>query len=289
MFNSLFRNYAQLIDPTNGEEHRRQSEYAARRALELDPDYGQAHNILGWLLATKKEWTEAEMAFRKAANLNVPSSSLGSYAWLQLDAGIFDDRARDIFEDARAADPKNPLYYRALAFVHAGLGDWATANEFFASGLSMLSDYSPERRAMLNLKMHWLLGRSEPAEAAATGASDPLNAAMLANLEKPAQALERLQREHAAAGAGNPNRYRDIGLWAGFFGDPELALAAMSDAINEQGGLMSYIWLPQLAPMRRLPEFKDFMREIGMVAYWQEYDWPEDFCRPLSEHDFECD
>ena len=44
---------------------------------------------------------------------------------------------------------------------------------------------------------------------------------------------------------------------------------------------MAYVWLPQLAPMRRLPEFKAYMREIGMVAYWQEYGWP-DFCRPLD-------
>ena len=33
-------------------------------------------------------------------------------------------------------------------------------------------------------------------------------------------------------------------------------------------------WLPQLAPMRQLPEFKTFMREIDMVVYWQEYGWP---------------
>jgi hypothetical protein len=40
--------------------------------------------------------------------------------------------------------------------------------------------------------------------------------------------------------------------------------------------------------MRRLPGFKTYMREIGMVAYWQEYGWPP-FCRSLGEHDFECD
>ena len=36
---------------------------------------------------------------------------------------------------------------------------------------------------------------------------------------------------------------------------------------------MPYIWLPQLTHMRRLPEFKTFMRDIGMVTYWQEYGW----------------
>jgi hypothetical protein len=29
------------------------------------------------------------------------------------------------------------------------------------------------------------------------------------------------------------------------------------------------------------------MRDIGIVAYWEEYAWPP-FCRPLDAHDFEC-
>jgi len=35
-------------------------------------------------------------------------------------------------------------------------------------------------------------------------------------------------------------------------------------------------------------EFKAYLRDIGMVAYWQEYGWPA-VCRPLGAHDFECD
>ena len=42
------------------------------------------------------------------------------------------------------------------------------------------------------------------------------------------------------------------------------------------------------AAMRRLPEFKTYLRKIGMVDYWQEYGWP-DICRPLGDNDFECD
>jgi len=45
---------------------------------------------------------------------------------------------------------------------------------------------------------------------------------------------------------------------------------------------------PQLAEMRRLPEFMAYLREIGMVDYWKEYGWP-DICHPLGENDFECD
>ena len=40
--------------------------------------------------------------------------------------------------------------------------------------------------------------------------------------------------------------------------------------------------------MRQLPEFKAFLRNIGIVAYWQEYGWPE-ICQPLAGDDLECD
>ena len=105
---------------------------------------------------------------------------------------------------------------------------------------------------------------------------------MLASLDTPDQALAELRRAYEASGAGDPNQRRNIGLWAGYFGNPVLAFTAMRAAIDEQGGLAAYLWLPQLAEMRRLPEFKAYMREIGMVAYWQKYDWPRRFCRPLN-------
>ena len=40
--------------------------------------------------------------------------------------------------------------------------------------------------------------------------------------------------------------------------------------------------------MRQLPGFKVLLREIGIVAHWQAYGWP-DICRQLDGDDFECD
>ena len=76
--------------------------------------------------------------------------------------------------------------------------------------------------------------------------------------------------------------------YVGFSYGTRLALTAMRAAIDEQSAQTAYLWLPQLAEMRRLPEFKAYMREIGMVAYWQKYGWPQRFCQPLNEHDFAC-
>ena len=206
---------------------------------------------------------------------------------MQLTAGKFGDSAREIFEDARAADPQSSVYYRFLAFVHDGLDDWTRANALFDDAIRVFRTDRTSATALLEQKMHWLVGRRELTQARAVAIEEPLNAAMLA-IDAPEKALEELHRAYQVSAAGNPNHRRDIGLWAGHFGDPVLALRAMRAAIDEQGGQMAYVWMPQLTSMRRLPEFKIFMREIGMVDYWQEYGWPP-FCQQIGEHDFECD
>jgi hypothetical protein len=40
--------------------------------------------------------------------------------------------------------------------------------------------------------------------------------------------------------------------------------------------------------MRRLPGFKELLRNLGLVRYWRETGNWNDFCRPVSDDDFEC-
>jgi TolB-like protein/DNA-binding winged helix-turn-helix (wHTH) protein/tetratricopeptide (TPR) repeat protein len=289
--NSISRTgYAVFLDPQHADEHRRRGEQAARRALELDPQFGDAHAALALVLQGKRDWIGAEKAFREAANLNTPLGRLGSYAFLRLTAGKIDALPRAIFEEALAADPRNALYYRFIAFVHEGLADVAEANGFYETSSRLFPDGNREALLTLEQKMHWLVGRKQLAAASTLGISDPLNASMLASLEAPDRdrALGELRSAYDSMRKGNPNVARTIGLWAGHFGDPMLALAAMRAAIDEQSAQATYLWLPQLTAMRRLPEFNAYMREIGLVDYWREYGWPE-FCRERADgHDFEC-
>ena len=279
--------YAVFLDPGNADEHRRRGEQAALQALELDPQLGDAHAALALVLQGKRDWIGAEESFRRAMSLNTPLARLGSYAFLRLTAGKIDTLPRDIFQAALAAGPRNALFYRFLAFVNEGLGDVAEANRFYESSSRIFPGDSREALLTTELKMHWLVGRKDRAAARTLMIADPFNAAMLANLDDPNDALVQIRNAYEAAGAGDPNRLRNIGLWAGHFGDSALALAAMRAAIDEQGAQATYLWLPQLSAMRQLPEFKTYMREIGMVDYWEKYGWPP-FCQTIDEHDFGC-
>jgi tetratricopeptide (TPR) repeat protein len=280
---SGLRTGAQYYDPERGAEHRALGEQAARVALELDPSLGSAHVALGFALSTMRDFTGAEASFRKGFSLNVPMGDPSAYSILQLSVANF-GRARAILQEIRETVPQEPTVLRFLVLANAFLDEWPTAVAQYERGMGL---FVPWREAE-NQMRHLRIGRNELEEARAIPTADPINAAMIANLDAPQTALRELRRLFAGTGPDNPNGLRTIGLWAGYFGDAGLALDAMRAAIAEQGGQAVYLWFPQLKEMRQLPEFKAFMRDIGIVAYWQEYGWP-DICRPLANDDFDCD
>jgi hypothetical protein len=83
-----------------------------------------------------------------------------------------------------------------------------------------------------------------------------------------------------------------ISVLAAYFGDPDFALDAQekkrisNDLVGTGGNRL--IWLPIMHEVRQLPRFKKFVREIGLVDYWNEFGWP-DLCRPTDDGDFVCD
>jgi hypothetical protein len=42
-----------------------------------------------------------------------------------------------------------------------------------------------------------------------------------------------------------------------------------------------------MSDMRKLPGFKDLVRDMGLVDYWRKYGW-SDFCGPVGDDDFAC-
>jgi TolB-like protein/DNA-binding winged helix-turn-helix (wHTH) protein len=280
---SSLRTVSQYYDPEHGAEHRALGEQAARRALELDPSLGLAHAALGFALSTTKDFAGAEAAYRKALELNVPLGDPNAYGILQLTVANF-RYALEIGRETREVVPQEPTALRFLLLTYALLDDWPAAVAQYELGMRL---FVPWREAE-NLMRHLRVGRNELEEARAIPAADPINAAMIENLDAPDVALNELRRLFAVTEPTDPNGLRNIALWAGHFGDAALALDAMRSAVAEQGGQTVYLWLPQLKEMRQLPEFKSFLREIGIVAHWQEYGWP-DICRPLADDDFVCD
>lgn len=68
------------------------------------------------------------------------------------------------------------------------------------------------------------------------------------------------------------------------------ALGANTEIIEqyENHSPKFWMWTPTLRPFRRSEAFRTFVRERGLLAYWQTHGWP-DLCRAVGEDDFECD
>ena len=281
---AMLRGSAPLFDPERAAEQLLQAEQSARRALELDPDLGPAHAALGFVLITRKDWSGGEAAFREALRRHVPLSEIGAYPALNLCVANF-AYAREIMEEARRVNPQDRVLLQGLMAANAFLGDWDVARAQYASGARLFAQW-PEGDVVM---MHLEVGGNGLESARTIPATGPINATMIASLDNPQAALRELHRFYAdPVVGGDPRSRRDIGLWAGHFGDPTLAFAAMRSVVTEASVRTVYLWLPQLKEMRQLPEFKAFLREIGIVAYWQEYGWP-DICRPVDNDTFTCD
>jgi hypothetical protein len=104
-----------------------------------------------------------------------------------------------------------------------------------------------------------------------------------------AQVREVFMRPGAAGGA-----FTLMSQWATALGDPQLALALRNGG-GEAAGItgprrdVSGLWLPYASAMRKLPGFKTWLGELGVVDYWRATGNWGDYCRPLEGNDdFEC-
>ena len=81
--------------------------------------------------------------------------------------------------------------------------------------------------------------------------------------------------------------------WLAWYGDSQGALDVLRSYApvarsQRRNGYTLNFWNPMLRNVRRLPGFKDLVRDLGLVDYWRRFGWA-DLCHPLGQSDFECD
>ena len=198
--------------------------------------------------------------------------------------------AIEVLERARAADPLSPVIARYIAVAYANAGE--TTNSFAASDRELeLGGSLPTvaRNALLAA-----LGTGDRAEIERRVAALPhddaghraISATLARHLGDPIAGRAELRRITTAAPPADVVRSSLLAHWAAYYGDSELALDQLRTighgAVDE-----GVLWRPVLSDVRKLPAFKDFVREVGLLDYWQAYGWP-DSCRPARSGDFEC-
>jgi tetratricopeptide (TPR) repeat protein len=115
-----------------------------------------------------------------------------------------------------------------------------------------------------------------------------ITAAMRDNLDNSDAALAVLRRHLQESQGLGALMKSVIGVWAAWFGDDDLALAAFRD-IRDMPATFIWVvmWRPLCRGMRQLPGFKVLLRELGLVDYCRQTGHWGDYVRPVGEDDFE--
>ncbi|MBN1625066.1 MAG: hypothetical protein JW944_00965 [Deltaproteobacteria bacterium] len=262
---------------------------AAKKAIELEPNLAAGHKSLGIIKSVMGKWIEAELALTKAREL-VTDSSLRyemDYSLHYIYVANL-ERAKNIFEGLLRNDPLNgnfrSLYLQCLGL----LGDVQGAEEEYQRGVALFGDeWSNYAREQITLAR---LGSGNAVSRDDIIYSDQIHDTAKEHLGSQEGGVAELHRIYTDDNNLNVWDLAYISIWAAYFGDIEFAMDAMekSESIIVFGVAQNLLWYPVMREVRQTPRFKEFLREIGLVDYWNKFGWP-DICYKLDNGDFECD
>jgi TolB-like protein/Tfp pilus assembly protein PilF len=286
--------YTGAVDliPDRAGEFEEKRKAAASCVVTLIPETDLALRVAAIL---SLDWIEMERLYKKALSLAPDNDNTNfEYAMFLLTVG----RPMDAIEYWKRLVRIEPLHsgtYLYLGVTYELIGNSEAAAAAIKKGKELASQHAifdvgllalaqeENNRALIDEYLA-LLVNSELLGIINKAETRDLNQVMQALLDKPEEAIAELKLFMADPAYNNPIRSGGIATWASYFGEHELALQ-----VYKQLDPVFTIWRPIHKEMRQLPEFKDFVREIGLVDYWRKSGKWGDFCHPVGDDDFECD
>ncbi len=284
--------YRLSLAPERLEQTLRELASVTDEAVSLAPDDWCTHMLNGTRLWLRRDWLGADRAFARGKALAPASDSLGPFysGYFLQGVGRCADAA---MEQSRgcAADPLSLILSNQLQQNLYVLNRVGEARAEYERTLSLSGNREPaEHTAQM---WTWDTGDLERTRVQFRRFLDssfltvPVLHEVLALLEQPAAALEKIRE------AFQDDEYQDwirmmfLSWYAARLGDPPLAVAAMRRSFIElKGGYLGSLWFPCLREARRLPAFKSLVRDLGIYDYWRRSGKWGDFARPLGEDDF---
>jgi len=237
---------------------------AYNRAIELDPDFAEAHAAVAERkLYLENDWEGAEAAFRRALELN-PSlpGTHAHYSWYLNLFGRQDEAVAEM-ERAVEVDPLTPLWAAWLADIHAFGGDFERAEEAARRALEVDPDFPWSHVSLADA----LAGQGE------------FEQAIEILEDTPPTPLRNMALGQFYAAAGREADARRIAAELAADPDPldALALVIVHSALGEDDEAARWLdfepahpwvpWLrtwPLLGPFREDPRFRERMERLGL-------------------------
>ncbi len=284
--------------PEDAADRQRKADAAFAEYRRLLPDSPRIHERLaedsiesGDMVAAAEHYQAAAEAANRLYGGRPPPLDITGQGKTPIGFADLVGRPREsiaLFEQARARDPLNVVVALWLAYLYGEVGDFPAAFAEFERSeplgqdarltelAVMIALASRDRRQLLP----WLDKRIEFERSRGFNFS----ARMKSLLDKPEEARAVLRSLVRA-----PENH-SLAWWLAWFGDYGGGLDALRSDFQRPGfryAALWWIWDPGLSGVRKLPGFKQLMRDNGLVDYWRKYGW-SDYCKPTAGNDFEC-
>jgi len=284
--------------PDDAAERQRKADAAFAEFRRLLPDSPRIHERLaedaiesGQMIAAAEHYQAAAEAANRLYGGRPPPLDIIGQGKTPIGFADLVGRPREsiaLFEQARARDPLNEVVALWLAYLYGNVGDFPAAFAEFERSEPLAEDARLTQLAIRialatrdrKLLLPWLDKRI----AFEQSHGSDLSSRMKSLLDKPDEALAVLRPL-----VGGSQNYVVIS-WLAWFGDYAAALDSLRADFQQTGyryAALWWIWDPGLSGVRKLPGFKQLMRDIGLVDYWRKYGW-SDYCKPTTGDDFEC-
>jgi TolB-like protein len=255
----------------------------AHRAVELDDKSALANSRLASVLYIGMDWIGSEESNATAMELLSDRTIVSQYANMLMRAGR-SAAARAQYDKAESLEPLGGKPITNRPFVSIAQRKFAEIKEYLAwkdEGTNnwwnlqiALNEGNPEEvktaiRAVLTLDIGGFYAQ------------------VLSEFDSPEIGLATLRDVYADTSTQWPGKLDEIAMLAAYFGDPKFALKVKAEEVRYSITRIGALWFPVMSEVRRLPEFKELVTDLNLVAYWRDYGWA-DTCRPLGDDDFEC-
>jgi TolB-like protein/Tfp pilus assembly protein PilF len=264
---------------------------AGNHALQLDENSATAMAGLGLLNYNMGKWARSLELLKRASELSKDSTPTYFYGLVLQSCGYVAE-AHQVLLQAEMLDPIYPQLQYALGENAMVRGDLASARFHFqrvidggnangVGGMYQLElDTGNLENAIGYLQDWFALGEAGLTSGFARSSLDAISAA----IKDPSLLANGIEAAIEEEDIVTLNHFGAIPVIM----DSLNQSLANGDMLKLSIDLGNYLWSPTFSDLRQLPEYKQFMRDVGLVELWKVRGWPE-ICQAIGEDDFECE
>ncbi|HMS08478.1 MAG TPA: winged helix-turn-helix domain-containing protein [Pyrinomonadaceae bacterium] len=267
--------YVGLADSQMFREDPAEPLVALSRAIELDPNLGEAFATRGFIkMFHLWEWEEAESDLKQAIELSPNNASARQWYGLLLAVKRRFDEAEMEMSSAVRIDPASPNFLTDLGLVHYFSGDFDSAERTCREALRYDDRFPYAHGCLADLNL--MKGNFEAMVAHhaivvaqdTPGAAKPDLSSIGQTSDKPInqrELMENLIRHVERSKDRNGNRHIAKARAELKLGYPDRAIASLNRAVDERAFLSPYVNAdPIWDPLRHRDDFKSLITRLGL-------------------------